>query len=665
MIIRASLLTLLGCTTLGVAGSSDHASSDHLHSSLNFSSAGPHIFASTFGLLQQWTNTFVPYGHSIVPCEVPVNTKLYHARIIHDMPPSPEWFAFDVTMAYGIAGMLNTSRLLTYRTTKAVKCLYFDGASAALNGAGNMDTQMVLIHNDSASIPDDFGRTPNNRTSGDPHGGMLGAEYDRAEGLCAFIHDNKLGGRGWGYEGIVRMNAGFEMIWCDFDSPSAKLVSNLAVSDPSYEQMNVDEISPANVDVRLAGLASAQQLLSAPPRRGHGGPGWGTSAFSGSSILGWLQATVDQYGFAGVPGRGEVRVKADSSNLWSLYDPGLVDQEKARVDEECGRLNISSSGIWKAPVNATEREAALLALQRRRRAHRAEHVSKRDGLYMRDAVLERLHASLEPSGSSGIDWHQIAQEIVLEYGRGLRDMVELLKAAPVGLGSDHEETGKWMRPIRAAAHLFMMPFYEYPSYYDIERSPEAAFDIAAAESKIALERCRDQYSPSKVEELTTSEQLIYSAIDEVLGAVCKVTLSTFLSVESIWYASFDKPVQSFEATSLHGKVQAWREQTEELMAWLGWADQWTACEPGCGPDEVCLIPLWPVEVEHMVEMDGPGGPPDDGPPGDGPRGPGGPRRGGPGGGRRGPGFGGTNEKLLYEPQCKNLTALLIQISNNI
>ena len=63
---------------------------------LNFSSEAPHYFASVYGLLQQWPNTFFPNGHSIVPCEIPAYTKLYHGRMDAALPPSPEWFAFDM-----------------------------------------------------------------------------------------------------------------------------------------------------------------------------------------------------------------------------------------------------------------------------------------------------------------------------------------------------------------------------------------------------------------------------------------------------------------------------------------------------------------------------------------------------------------------------------------
>ncbi len=62
----------------------------------NFSSEAPHHFASAYGLLQQWSNTFFPNGHSLVPCEIRPLTKLYHGRRDGDVPPSPEWLAFDM-----------------------------------------------------------------------------------------------------------------------------------------------------------------------------------------------------------------------------------------------------------------------------------------------------------------------------------------------------------------------------------------------------------------------------------------------------------------------------------------------------------------------------------------------------------------------------------------
>ena len=74
----------------------EHHETDEERWNFNFSSPAPHYFASVYGLMQQWPNTFFPNGHSVVPCEVPAFTKLYHGRMDGEAPPSPEWVAFDV-----------------------------------------------------------------------------------------------------------------------------------------------------------------------------------------------------------------------------------------------------------------------------------------------------------------------------------------------------------------------------------------------------------------------------------------------------------------------------------------------------------------------------------------------------------------------------------------
>lgn len=63
---------------------------------LNFTSEAPHYFASVYGLLQQWPNTFFPNGHTIAPGEIQPFTKLYHGRWGDELPPSPEWLTFDM-----------------------------------------------------------------------------------------------------------------------------------------------------------------------------------------------------------------------------------------------------------------------------------------------------------------------------------------------------------------------------------------------------------------------------------------------------------------------------------------------------------------------------------------------------------------------------------------
>lgn len=78
-----------------------------------------------------------------------------------------------------------------YRTTRALdKLLYIDGMSAGKTTMGTLDTQDFLLRNDTSSSA--------------PWG-----DYERAQNLCAL-------GAEWGIEGVVRMEAGFELIFCNF-----------------------------------------------------------------------------------------------------------------------------------------------------------------------------------------------------------------------------------------------------------------------------------------------------------------------------------------------------------------------------------------------------------------------------------------------------------------
>lgn len=62
-------------------------------SRLNFSSTAPHIFSSVHGFLRQGYNTYFNHGFSIVPCEIPSFTPLYHGWLNDEPPKSPEWLA--------------------------------------------------------------------------------------------------------------------------------------------------------------------------------------------------------------------------------------------------------------------------------------------------------------------------------------------------------------------------------------------------------------------------------------------------------------------------------------------------------------------------------------------------------------------------------------------
>lgn len=586
---------------------------------LNFSSPAPLIFHSTFSLLQQWPNTLFPAGHTIAPCKIPPNTNLYHARPNDTFPPSPEWFAFDSAMAYHIRGTFPDSHLLTFRTTKEVKCLYFDGTSAALEYDGSMDSQMLFLYNHSANVPKDpvyVGQPPRcppggNATDPDSNETLwkpLYGEYLRANRLCDFIKEKNLGGPGWGYEGIVRMSEGFELIWCNFSSPSTELVSWLNVSAPFLIGVRPPRLRRPPDQMAFGFMGYDNQVVDDVPKENWSYiriPGW-DRPFRESAAYEWFRVATATYGFSGgKPGRGESRAKIDSCGLFTFFDPALADESYARVVGNGKLFNLSSEGYWLGPRNKSDsREIALQKLGHRRRYQLARNVSKADGLYMRAAVEARMRDTLSRNDEiacSGIDWVTLAQTIVADYSSSLYDLRALLSNTLTTDLTNSTQTRLKLTILRGLTHQLIMPYYSYPPHFTDDTlhsafSPDSPFSLAA------LERCKSQHTPPSTTSFSQAETLTFSSILTVLTSLCSTLLPLFLGTEVLHLSHFNN-VTAYPDTlppSLQSQIRETikdeLEKVGELMAWLGWTDQWTGCEPGCGVGEVCAIPMSPIAI---------------------------------------------------------------------
>jgi hypothetical protein len=622
----------------------------------NFSSSAPHYFASVYGLLQQWPNTFFPNGHSIAPCEIPAFTKLYHGRQDGDVPPSPEWVAFDMFvpifkkapvssiiltshrgMSYGIMGGSRNSHMLTYQTTRGVKCIYFDGESAALMGSGQLDTQMLHIYGNTSGAPP-------------PDSGFRGLweEYARALGLCDWIKEKNLGGSGWGVEGIVRMNAGFEMIWCNFSSVSIRLVSHLNITAPllppseddgddedgwveesSEEGATPTSYYPLPPSPTKTNRASDPTNPPAPPnwRRD-----WDREPFYRTQTWNWFTAGAAHYGSSGSgSGLGETRVKILGCGFMSYYGPKFMSAAISQAEEEQQNLNLTKEGLWKGPGSNGTRFGGLTALTRRRRVHTLGDVSPEDAATMRDDS-ERVLLDLisNPTNCSGIDWTIITNEIVQTYADDLASFLKMLQT--FGKVSKKNETAlrDWVVEVRDQTHSFLLPFLEFPN-----TTSEEDWKRDSTLFKDTFSRCRFHYTrlldPNEGVFLGPEESTLKWAVEETTSGICSVLVDVGLSMEGVWDSNFNLPantsVSPSVSESLGNEVQRWIEGVEELMAWLGWAGEWASCDRKCAWDEKCFIPMWP-----LIKMGFGGGP--------GRRPPGGrrPGYGGPGYGR--PGYGG-------------------------
>lgn len=513
-------------------------------------------------------------------------------------------------MAYGIMGSMPDSRMLTYRTKKDVKAVYFDGTSASLMGEGTM-AQMVLLYNGTENIPKrggwgpPRGRRPDHDKDGekkdrgeDPprrpppgHWNPLEDEYFRARGLCKWLVSRGLGGPGWGYEGVVRMNAGFEVIWCDFESPSLKLVSNLNVSVPLLQNVDSDRFQGSRQTV-----FETQAMLRANEDEGPHGPGMTSplEPFRYSSTWFWFAAAAKRY-------FGESRIKVDACGLFSFYESELQYQSSARIEDDASRLNLTAAGKWESPSEDVIREYGLDKLKKRRRQHRLDSVEEKDGDFMLRSLEARLKNALDEDGcNSGVDWHYIAKEIVTQYSNELETLLQYLKADIPTTAGNEENLRSWLQSSRTLTHWFLLPFMEYPPGRPYDKENLAAlFALESPLAQTTLERCQTQYN-TEDQVFDDEGSVLYQAIKDTIAGICSTVVHIGLGVEYHWLLNFNSVPSSDLARrtqaydELLDDAQAWRRKLEELMAWLGWAEKWTTGAESCGPGNVPYVPMWPV-----------------------------------------------------------------------
>ncbi|KAI5457446.1 hypothetical protein BGZ63DRAFT_78718 [Mariannaea sp. PMI_226] len=222
------------------------------------------IFNAIHSAGRQWGSSYYHNGFSFFPSTIPRGTLLYHGDSKNKIPEGPEWLAFEIEHAEGFArsrkGRKNDGPpgvrppgdhkepgpgkgdprkpppanqdeaqkpledqdrqelrrrqispgsenddgnddndelnfrgyLHTYQATRDLNLLYIDGMSAGKTSMGTLDTQDLLLRENST----------------DQSGPALG-EWARALDLCKIAAS-------WGVDGVVRTEAGFEAIFCDF-----------------------------------------------------------------------------------------------------------------------------------------------------------------------------------------------------------------------------------------------------------------------------------------------------------------------------------------------------------------------------------------------------------------------------------------------------------------
>ncbi|KND91802.1 Uncharacterized protein TOPH_03461 [Tolypocladium ophioglossoides CBS 100239] len=191
-----------------------------------------HVFNAVHSAGRQWGSSLNHNGFGFLPAVMPRGTLLYHGGRQDQPPPGPEWLALEVehaemfsmswkqqsgrfsspragggpgesgpgaqrplTRSEGEDGGGNSRGYFhTYRANRDLNLLYVDGMAAAKSTFGTLDSQDLLLRENKTGSWDDYMD-----------------EWERAASICSMV-------TAWGFDGFMRVEIGFEVIYCDFSS---------------------------------------------------------------------------------------------------------------------------------------------------------------------------------------------------------------------------------------------------------------------------------------------------------------------------------------------------------------------------------------------------------------------------------------------------------------
>ncbi|KAJ1311873.1 hypothetical protein OPQ81_010332 [Rhizoctonia solani] len=366
------------------------------------------IFNEVNGLLRQWGSALRPNGFSVTLASVPSHTLLYHARTDPDEPTSPEWFAFDSEMSYGIyGGRQNTPVFLrTYRTTSPLdRLLYFNGLSAALTFSGTTDSQDLLAPADGPS--DSFG------------------DYARAERLCTWASSRNI-------KGFVRTNVGFEVLLCDLTELGLELVKNVNVTRWADEIDDHSNRSGSDRD----GEKGRPRLPHPPP-----------SPNDPPSVPPREPLPNNPHGHPGFPGPPRGR-----SNMFAQYASWEWLRSASHIYDGIGEARVRLYPEW---------HATAYGIPGSESATRMASLSKETIDTWRAEVDQMLSESMSGK-SSEIDWRGATDMVISRYGDRLLQLKELLNSAyQDGAYTPSKNASTHLKHAHRLVSSLLLPFYDW------------------------------------------------------------------------------------------------------------------------------------------------------------------------------------------------------------
>jgi len=224
----------LGVTSHAKIVPLDHATEKYESNIENAKNNARNIFNTIHSAKRQWGSSVQHNGMSLIPAIVPEGTLLYHGDTNSKHVRGMEWLAFEIQHAemfaaprppfdhrrpgqkpfaeeprenhrervrkrmlfrdphdnYPDPSTWIPGHLHIYRANRELRLLYLDGMAAANCDRGTYDTQTYILMENKTTFE---------------------REFENAQEMCEMASE-------WGVDGIIRMEIGFEIIYCEFQN---------------------------------------------------------------------------------------------------------------------------------------------------------------------------------------------------------------------------------------------------------------------------------------------------------------------------------------------------------------------------------------------------------------------------------------------------------------
>ncbi|KAF7972389.1 hypothetical protein HWV62_18028 [Athelia sp. TMB] len=354
-------------------------------------------------------------------------------------------------------------------------------------------------------------------------------------------------GKQYGIQGFVREEATFELLWCDFED-------------------GIELLSATNITIP-ADLKSEYKLGEEPPR----GPGFGPPGRGGMSTpyraawyWWWYKATAWHHTAP------DTRVVLHPAYTVTLYDP------KYKSLAENSKLP--------------------------RRQHRLVDLSADDKTVFRTELDTAMKAwtNNDPRGEgSGVDWSSIAHGIVERNGDRIAELHILL--SKVNATSNITEL---VSTARLIAFGLILPYVDHATIFaPYISAPKRRAVLSEASTQCSLAFTGHIDAPRY--HLTPQEQRLKQAAEGVLGRICGFATQIFNESLTLLDMLANEADLDLSQAQTSQALASWRGGVERLMDWLGWA-MWQRCPDICAWDEVCYLPMWPINIHQRNRIPGGG-----------------------------------------------------------